>query len=106
MPNNYNFYNYTVYADYESTKGNTVVPVIYALLPGEQKCTFELLFNIIKNWSEGWNPEEIKLDFVSASLSALDKLFPSAHLPGLPLLTNVYGESYRIYDWLQNINLR
>lgn len=64
------------------------MPVIYAWLPDKQKDIYEHSFNLIKNWSKGWNLEEIKLDFELASLSVLEKLFPSAHLSGCSIHLN------------------
>lgn len=55
---------------------NTVIPVVYALLPNKTRATYEKMLQELKNLVPGLQPQQLMADFELAAMQAFDIEFP------------------------------
>lgn len=65
-----------------SKRANFVFPIIYALLPNKQQCTYEALFTLIKEIWPQFHPDSVSVDFEKAVINAVGQAFPNAEVRG------------------------
>lgn len=75
----------------------TVVPVVYALLPNKTRETYVKLLQEIKRLQPGLQPQSLMSDFEQAALQAFDIEFPGVHKTGcfFHLTQNVWKKVQR-----------
>lgn len=91
---------YTIHVDLGSTQDETnIAPVIFALLPNKRTETYIKMFEMLTEKIPDWKPKTVTVDFESASICALQQLFPEAHIQGcFFIFSNAFGERYRKSD--------
>ncbi|CAF0907509.1 unnamed protein product [Adineta steineri] len=88
------FQLYTIHCDYL----DTVCPVIYALLPGKTKKSYDQMFNAIHDLKPDLDPANVSMDFEVAAMSSIRSAFPRANINGcfFHLCQSVYRAVVRL----------
>lgn len=85
-------------------KFNTIIPLIYALLPNKTKCTYKRLIVELKKLQPNIKPSSIMMDFEVALHNAFEELFENVRIRGcfFHFCQCVWRKIQNIYELRQN----
>lgn len=71
---------YTIHAFDE--RSQNIKPLIFCLMCGKKRRSYEILFTLIKTTLSSWSPLKITMDFEVAAIQAIKKTFPEIQFRG------------------------
>jgi len=69
---------YVILAEYQ----DSVLPLVYVLLPDKQSKTYNKMFSMLKNLRPDLNPSSVSCDFEQAAIKSIKITFPNVHIFG------------------------
>ena len=71
-----------LYSVHVKLEDSNAVPVMFALLPGQDSASYRTLVEIISRAIDGFHPQALHVDFEKTMIKELEREFPSAGIVG------------------------